>query len=229
MTRRYRSILFLSGAGLPDWVWDGVRQRLDPWCDTRVAARPRHSGAALSDYAEAALADASGEQVVLVAHSAGGVVGAEIAGIAPERIGGLLAVSAVMPPHGGSFVTAMPIPNRWILGAAMRLAGTRPPESEIRRSLAHGLDDRTVDRLVADFAPESQAYYRDRIGERRGNFGRGYVTTTRDRQLSPALQRRFATRLGASWRSELPTGHLPMVEDPEALSAVIASFLESQP
>lgn len=224
-----RSILLLSGAGLPPWIWDGVRDRLDASCDTRIAHRPERGSAGLRDSAEAAIASASAERVTIVAHSAGGVVGAEIAGLVPERIDGFLAISAVVPPPGGSFITAMPIANRWILGAAMRIAGTRPPDSAIRRSLAHGLDERIADRLIADFAPESQAFYRDRIGTPHWAGRRGYVTTTRDRELPPQLQRRFAARLGASWQRELPTGHLPMLEDPDSLAETITAFIYSPP
>ena len=229
MSTSHHSILFLSGAGLPAWIWDGVRRRLDGTRETRVAPRPGHGPSpSLREYAAEALDAAPAGSFTIVAHSAGGVVGAELARLAPERVDGLLAMSAIVPPPGGSFLTAMPIPNRWILGAAMRLAGTRPPESAIRRTLAHGLDGPTVDRLIAEFSPESQRYYRDRIGAQPWSGRIGYVTTASDRELPPGLQRRFAARLGTAWQRELATGHLPMLEDPDALAAVIAAFLGSR-
>ena len=224
-----QSILLLSGAGLPAWIWDDVRDRLGASYDTQVAPRPDNGAAGLRDYAEAAIGSVSAERVTIVAHSAGGVVGAEVARLNPERVSGFLAVSAVVPPPGGSFVTAMPVPNRWILSVAMRFAGTRPPDSAIRKTLAHGLDGEIVDRLIADFTPESQGFYRDRISTRPWNGWRGYATTTGDRELRPALQQRFAGRLDVSWRRELATGHLPMLEDPETLGEIITSFVESQP
>lgn len=229
MSTSRHSILFLSGAGLPAWIWDDVRDRLGASYTAQVAPRPEGGAAGLRDYAEAALGSMPAGRVLLVAHSAGGVVGAEIAALAPERVGGFLAISAIVPPPGGSFVTAMPIPNRWILSAAMRLAGTRPPDSAIRKTLATGVDEATIDRLIADFTPESQGYYRDRLGQQRWTGPRGYVTTTRDREVPPPMQRRFARRLGADWHRELATGHLPMLEDPGALTAAIVAFVESPP
>lgn len=225
MSTSLPSILFLSGAGLPTWIWEDVRQRLAEACTTQVAPRPANATAGLRAYADAALDAVPAERFVIVAHSAGGVVGAEVVRLAPERVTGFLAVSAIVPRPGGSFLTAMPAPNRWILSAAMRLVGTRPPDAAIRRSLAHGLDERTSDRLVADFTPESQGYYRDRTGAQPWGGRRGYVTTTGDRELPRALQRRFAARLGAPWQRELATGHLPMLEGPGALAASIASFV----
>jgi len=57
---------------------------------------------------------------------------------------------------------------------------------------------------------------------------RGYVVTTRDSQLSVAQRRRCAEHLGAGWRDDLDTGHLPMIEKPEALARSIARFLDER-
>ena len=228
MGTTHHSILFLSGAGLPPWIWDDVRHRLDDAHVTQVAPRPAGRETGLRDYAAAALDSMPAELFTIVAHSAGGVVGAEVTQLAPERVAGLLGVSAIVPRPGDSFLTAMPAPNRWILSAAMRLAGTRPPDSAIRASLAHGLDAQIADRLVADFTPEPQGYYRDRIGSRPWSGRRGYLATAADRELPPALQRRFSTNLAPSWRREIATGHLPMLESPDALAESIALFLDGR-
>lgn len=161
----------------------------------------------------------------MVAHSAGGVIAAELAQLAPERVTHLLGVSAIVPLPGDSFISAMPMPNRLILSLMMRLAGTRPPESAIRGSLAKGLDAATVDRIIAEFEPESQAYYRDPIGHAERHGKRGYLSTATDAELTAALQERFATNLGADWRRILVTGHLPMLENPRALSEAVSAFV----
>lgn len=228
MNTSHPSILFLGGAGLPAWIWDDVRRRLSGSHETRVAPRPVRSGAGVRDYADAAIGSMAADRFVVVAHSAGGVVGAEVMRLAPERVAGFLGVCAVVPQAGGSFITAMPVPNRWMLSAVMRLAGTRPPESAIRKILTHGLDDHVTDRLIADFNPEPQGYYRERIGEQSWKGMRGYAATTNDRELPAALQRQFAANLGVGWQHELSTGHLPMLENPEALTATITTFLNAR-
>lgn len=228
MSNPHPPILFLSGAGLPAWIWDDVRQLLDESHATQVAPRPTGATGGVRDYATAAIDSISAERFVIVAHSAGGVVGAEVLRLAPERVTGFLAVCATVPQPGDSFITAMPIPNGWMLSIAMRLAGTRPPESAIRRSLAHGLDEQTTDRLIADFTPEPQGYYRERTGTQTVDGPRGYVTTTNDREFPAALQRRFSANLGSTWQHELPTGHLPMLESPDALAETISGFLNAR-
>ena len=141
------------------------------------------------------------------------------------RMTAFLAVSAVVPAPGGSFVSSMPAPNRWILSAAMRLAGTRPPAKALRRGLGTGLGDEVVDRVVAEFTPESPRLYRDRTGDRAWDGRGGFLSTTLDAQMPTALQRRFAEQLGAEWTEEIATGHLPMLQDPPATAAAIDRFL----
>jgi pimeloyl-ACP methyl ester carboxylesterase len=223
-------ILLISGAGLPAWIWDDVQRALAWPHDVRVAARPaRGAEARLRDYAEAAIGSAPAGRFAIVAHSAGGVIAAEIARLAPDRISAFLAVTAVIPRPAGSFLAATPAPSRWVLSVAIWLAGTRPPASAIRRRLAYGIDDRTADRLVADFVPEAPGLYRDRTAHRSWSGRRGYVHTTRDRELPMAQQRRHAQRLGDTWEDSLDTGHLPMLEDPKAVAASIARFLDQVP
>lgn len=229
MSRSRVPILFVGGAGLPAWIWDEVRREFDDGRRSVVAARPTSARARLADYVDVALESAPAGVFAVVAHSGGGVVAAEVARRVPERVAGFLGLSAVIPPAGGSFISAMPAPSRWVLGAVMRFGGTRPPDSAIRRGLAHGLDDRTTARIIADFQPESNRYYRDRTGRGTLTGWRGYVRTIGDRELPPALQRRFAGHLDASWHEDLDTGHLPMIERPEAVAGLITRFLVTRP
>ncbi|MFC0505184.1 alpha/beta fold hydrolase [Micromonospora costi] len=223
-------ILFISGAGLPAWIWDDVHQRMGWPHEVQVAARPsRGVEGSLRDYAEAAIGSAPTGRFAIVAHSAGGVIGAEVARLAPERVSAFLAVTAVIPKAAGSFISAMPVPNRWLLNVAMRVAGTRPPASAIRGRLAHRLDDQAAGRLIAEFTPESPGLYRDRTGHRSWSGRRGYVLAAQDRELPVALQRRCAQRLGHAWADTLDTGHLPMLEAPRALASSITRFLGARP
>jgi len=217
-------VLFLSGAGLPPWMWDDVRARITDR-PTYVGPRPPGADASLADHAAAALDSVATDRFVIVAHSAGGMVAAEIAGQRPDRVAGLLGVSCVVPAPGASFVGSMPLPSRAILGLVMRILGTRPPQKALRAQAA-GLPEPVVDRIVGDFVPESQRYYRDSAPEAVMSTRRGYVCTTGEDKRSETMQRSFAQRLGISRPDELATGHLPMLEDPDALAEKIVSFVD---
>ncbi|MCS5478152.1 alpha/beta hydrolase [Corynebacterium sp. YIM 101645] len=229
MNLERRPILFIGGSGLSGWIWEDVRARLGAHPGDGVTARPATgTRASLRDYAAAALDSAPGGEFTVVAHSSGGVIAAELARRAPERVAALLAVSAVIPAPGRSFIETLPAPNRWLLGLVMSLTSTRPPASSIRRGLAYGLNEELAGRIISGFVPESRHLYRDRVGAGTWAGRCGYVLTTRDRELPFAVQRKSAQTLGAEWTREIATGHLPMLEDPRALTAAITDFLAEE-
>lgn len=119
----------------------------------------------------------------------------------------------------------MPAPKRWILPTAMRLAGTRPPAEAMRRGLCAGLREDVVERVVAEFTPESLNLYQDETGIHAWPGRRGFLLTSHDKELAPGLQRRFAQRLGAQWSKDIATGHLPMLQNPAATATAIRDFL----
>lgn len=221
-------LLFLNGAGLRTWIWDPVIDRLGDSHQSAVAQRPGSGNAvpadaSLADYADAALNSAPAERFLVVAHSAGGMVAAALTRMAPQRVAGVLAVSAVVPKAGGSFVSCMPAPQRWVLPLVMRVAGTAPPESAIRKGLASALPAEQASRIVSDFVPESHGLYRDRIPDVTFPQPRGYVTTTQDKEIPEGRQRTFGARLGGR-QYPLDTGHLSMLEDPDGLTDIIREF-----
>lgn len=220
------NVLLLSGAGLPAWIWDDLRAELG--MNSLVGPCAVSPVASPIDVAKAALAAAPPGPLHLVAHSAGGMIAHTIARHAPDRIASILGVSAIVPKEGGSFLSSMPIPQRWALSLILRFVSTRPPKSAIRESLAAGLDEATVDRLIATYTPESQRYYRVWIRPRRWTGPTGYVVTTNDRELTPERQRHYLRNLGATTEFTLDTGHLPMLEQPGALAACFREFVGSQ-
>lgn len=228
MTPQQEPQLFISGAGLPSWIWDDTRLALRSTHEAVVATRPTRDDASLSDYANAALESAPWKQFAVVAHSIGGTISAEMLRIAPERISAFLAVSAVIPKPGASFVTAMPFPNRLILGAAMKFAGTRPPESRIRKGLASGVDSETAERIVREFQPESKPLYRDKTGERQLPERRGFLFTSQDKEIPLNMQRRFAQNLALGWEDSMSTGHLPMLESPAEFARIVDRFITGE-
>lgn len=216
-------ILFLSGAGLPGWIWDSVRALIP--VGSAVAEYPKRADATLRDYADTVLAQAPGPKFTIVAHSIGGVVASEVAALAPDRVDGLLGLAASMPVAGKSFLGALPAPQRTIVGLIMRFAGTRPPEKAIRSGLCAGVSDEDAARIVAEFAPESQPLYRDHVSPRTFPARRGYVVTTEDAEFPAAWQRRYSAELGSVWQRDIATGHLPMLQDSETLARMISEFM----
>ncbi|WP_127793848.1 alpha/beta fold hydrolase [Agromyces sp. LHK192] len=218
----YRFLL-ISGAGLPAWIWEPT-SRLVGAEQCVVAPRSAVQAAVLSDHVASALEAAPADRFVVVAHSAGGAIAAALAATAPDRVAGILGVSAVVPAPGRSFLGSLPVPARFVLGAAMRIAGTRAPATAIRAGVAAGLPPATADRIVTDVVAESSSVLRGRVPRIPDGIARGFVLTAADRELPQRMQERSADVLDATWRRTLPTGHLPMLEAPEALAEAMISF-----
>lgn len=222
-------LLFLSGAGLPAWIWDDVRAGLPG--PSIVATRPAAGAGTVTAYAQTALEEAPDGPFAVVAHSAGGVVAGELVRLAQGRVGAVLGVAAVLPAAGASFTSSFPFPQKAVLPLLLRLAGTRPPESAIRKGLAAGLDEDTVQRLIADLEPEPLKYFTSRTASdvaMRGVPNKQYLLTTNDAELPAKLQRRYAQQLGVTLAAEVASGHLPMLTHPAAVVAAVRSLSTSR-
>lgn len=227
MTTTNTPLLFLTGAGLPSWIWDDVRASLSPARPTAVAGHPSTASASLADHAQRVLDEVAWPRFVVVAHSIGGVVATALANRAPQRVDAILGIAAAVPAPGRSFLGSLPLPGRLVLGAVVRVVGTRPSEKAIRSGLTGGLDAPVADRIVADFAPAPRWLYRDHTPWRRYPDRRGYLFTSQDRELTLRQQEGFARELDATWRRTLASGHLPMLQEPEQFGMAIRDFCEA--
>ena len=221
------ALLLLSGSGLRPWIWDEFVSELPADTGVGVASRPLGSEASLSSYVEQAIEAAPAERFTIVAHSLGAIVGLAVASAVPERVTGLVVIAGAVPSPPGSFLSAMPLPNRWVLSLMMRIAGTRPPDKVIRKSLAAGLEPSVADRLVNEFEPDSGQVFRTQINRTDLPVHRGYVTTSNDPEMPTKLQQRFIEALDPAWTTTIDTGHLPMLEDPSGLAAAVLDYIES--
>jgi len=227
-------IVFIHGAGLKAGIWEKVSEGLAFPCllaeyPSREETSEARKSLALQDYAAHLVKQIAAwpvERVVLVAHSIGGVVALQVAEALKDRIAGLVGVGAVIPARGGSFLSALPWPQRTIMGMVLRMLGTKPPESAIRQGLCHDLPADKADEIVNGFVPEAVRVYKDRVGAAVPDVPRWYVKLELDRELSPALQDRMAANMGAQQVVHVPSGHLPMLSKPVELQRQLAAFVE---
>jgi len=224
--------LFLSGAGLRSWIWSDVASLVETDC--LAAEYPgREKGdepgsISLNDYVEFVLSQLSRwnrEEVIIVAHSIGGVIGMELASRLGTRLAGFVAVGGAIPKPGDSFLSLQPFFTRILLRAVLRFSGTKPPDSMIAKGLCNDLSGEQTERIVASFVPESIEIYRQKNGSPIPTVRRLYVRLTADRQMSLELQNRMVEILHPDRVVDLATGHLPMLADPAALASVLNRFL----
>jgi len=214
-----------------------------PWCWERLVGPLRDRGhdvvtpelpsedteLGLDDYAETidrALGDA--DDVVLVPHSLGGLVGPVVAGQRPLRA--LVYLTALVPEPGLSFSNQLSASSEPIL----LFEGGRMVDDEGRSYW--GDPDATARIMYGDLSPEDAAWAVERLRPQAQRSQtepspappRGMrvesIIGANDRVVSPAWSRRIAReRLGVG-PIELPTGHFPMITHSELLADALAQL-----
>jgi pimeloyl-ACP methyl ester carboxylesterase len=181
----------------------------------------------LDDYADAidrALGDA--DDVVLVPHSLGGLVGPVVARRRPLRA--VVYLCGLVPEPRLSFGEQLSAADEPVL----TISGGRAVDE---RGRSHWPDpDATAQIMYPDLDPEDAAWAFERLrpqaqrsqGERSPEPPAGLrvesIVGTEDRLVSPDWSRRVAReRLGVE-PVEIPTGHFPMITHPELLARALA-------
>ncbi len=220
------TVAFLSGSGFPAWYWRDVRDALGL---RSYVVDYLKGDATLTAHAQA-IADGSGNaRLVLVAHSIGGTVATQLCAIAPDRVAGILGIAAVFPPPGETYLDTLPRRQRLVERTGIRLLGAKPPRGMILKAYAKEVPEATARRLADEFEPESPRLFTGRVGTPRFPDARGYILTCKDEGMPPARQERYAAALGATYRREIASGHLPMLTNADELASLIREFVVDCP
>lgn len=217
-------VVFLHGSGTGPWIWDATRRHL-PVASTALTVPSIRPGTDPILCASEVVSDpafpAHGP-VVLVLHSLAGVMETPLVKAIGARLRHVVHVASVVPAPGRSFASTMGFPASLILPILFffRPEGLAPSPSMIVNELGTDLDDATQSELVARFRPERRGLFLERVPVEEVRIPRTYLLCERDRSVSPALQTRIATRLGATVRN-IDTGHLPMLSRPAEIADII--------
>ncbi|MEX2396296.1 MAG: alpha/beta hydrolase, partial [Balneolales bacterium] len=227
-------IVFLYGAGLNASIWDNLLPHLN--YPTLAVEYPNRGMAGnvnksltLEDYHREILDQLSHRKernVLIVAHSIGGIFCNKLGVELKDRLVGIVAVGAIMTEKGTSFLSAIPWLQRIITQVLIKSLGTRPPDSQIKKGLCHDLPDEVTRKIVSDFTPESPAIYTEPIPDPVPKCSALYIMLNDDKSISIPVQKKSAARLLQANTVALDTGHLPMISQPEKLAGLITGFLE---
>ncbi len=226
-------IVFIHGAGLGGWIWSDVASKVSvPYvCADYTALNRSNNEATLADYVNSLHQQVAGlkvDKVVIVAHSIGGVVGVELSKRLGDKVAAFMAVSAAIPKPGGSFISTLPFPQKFVMPIILKLAGTKPPESAIRSGLGGGLSAAQADEIVAKFQQESSHVYSDATSDQPiPKFRSYYLRTTHDKEFTMPVQNASLARLSNTAVFDIDSGHMPMLSHADLVAEQINAALRA--
>lgn len=226
-------VVLIHGAGLRAWIWDDVKLDLPTLAISlphRGEPKETRANLTLDDYTKDVLDQIRAwhtGKVVVVAHSLGGVIGLEVAYKLGEQLAGFVGVCAAIPETSKSFVSTLPVPQKFIMPLILRLAGTQPPASAITAGLCNDVSPELAQKVVADFSAESRAVFTEPVGYGPLAVPTMYIRTTNDKEYPATLQTAMAQRLPQVEIHDIDSGHMPMLSQPGQLSERLNTFTVS--
>ena len=210
------------------WCWDELRPYLSgPSVAVNLPGRDSKSDYAsitYQDWSDSATQQVAGllpRDLVLVAHSMGGISAPEVAKRLRSRVRGIVFLAAVVPPEGWSF-------ERWS-GTTIEGPIWSVPTEAARGFLCTGMSDAMADALLQRLNAEPAAVLRhpiSRIGV--PDVPVLYIQAEQDvTGLGPSEVERLALSFPRVQHVVVQGGHNVMMTQPEALAAVINKFTRS--
>ena len=168
--------------------------------------------------------------VVLVGHSAAGVVMQAAAPRAAGKVAALVFHNAFILGHGRSMIESIPpeIAEKFRADAAASPDNSLMVDADfVAAVLMAGADEETIDQTLADLVPQPFDYYTHRVDIRpftRMTCPRYVLLAADDASLPRAAWLAMAENLGEHKVFEIPGGHEVLYTDPDSLARALAAI-----
>lgn len=228
-------IVFIHGAGLGKFIWNEIQLNLNYSSLTiefpnRNTDDKANSKLSFEEYVTNAISDVKDfgkEKLIIVTHSIGGLVGLRIAEHLKDKTIGFVGIGSAIPKNGKSFVSCLPFPQKLLIPLVMKLTGTKPPKSSIKKGLCNDLKPSQAEKVVEKFTAESRGLYTENSKTKIPNVKKLYVELINDKEFSVSVQKKMAKNLNCKNIVTLESGHLPMLSVPEKLAVILNEFIHN--
>lgn len=232
-----KTYVLVHGSWMGAAGWGPVADRLrEEEAEVLTPELPAHgddpgdpADATLAAYVDrvASAIEGAGRPVILVGHSMGGIVISATAEERPDDIARLVYVAAYVPQDGESLFDLAMTDGDSDIGANLvdHEDGTLGIQPDAFADLfCADCDAEGRAALVAGYRPEPAAPLATPVALTGGAFGalpRTYVSTARDRVISPDLQSRMIDATPMDRELTLETSHVPMLAAPDVLAELL--------
>lgn len=243
------TFLLIHGAWQGAWAWQKLTPLLEAAGHTAIAVDlpgDGHDDTPPKDvstmlYAErvADLVDGSAAPVIVVGHSMGGTVAAQVSELRSDKIAVAIYLCAFLLPNGESIVDFYERAwQDWMTGAHARVsysedghASMIDPTSaiDVFYNTAEPADARTA---AAQLTPQPEGGRRSKLqvsSEKFGSVPRVYIETLQDQSVFNELQKQMYAETPCEKLYSLNTDHAPQLCAPEKLAAVLTEIAGEYP
>jgi pimeloyl-ACP methyl ester carboxylesterase len=230
-----KRFILLHGAGLGAWIWDRVLPELAAPAEAidlpGRAGKGQPGDVALQHAIDFVAGRARGYRSIVVGHSFSAEVALGVASAYPQHVAAVVLVGGVTPVNGKSFLSLVPIPQRWFLRLMLKRArtGIKLPPKLVKKEYCSDLDPAATELVLSKITPEAPGLYLDKLtwGAMPRNLPRLYVKLLKDKSVPPKQQDEMTQRIAPTGLETLNSGHLPMLGQPREMAAVLNRFVLS--
>lgn len=171
------------------------------------------------------------EPVILVGHSLAGFVISQVAEEMPDKIEKLVFIAAMIPYEGKTVFDIVNADKESQLLQNLIFAEDKSWATVNEETLKNVVYNKASSEQIAEAAPNlvhqaTQPFFAavETNANAFGKIDKTYIVCEHDKILSPAAQRNLVEKIGISKSLTLSTGHIPNVENPEALAQAILNI-----
>jgi pimeloyl-ACP methyl ester carboxylesterase len=172
--------------------------------------------------------------VVLAGHSMAGMVVSQVAERLPQHLRAVLYMAAYLPQDGQSLQQLAQGDGESLVGQNMEFAADYSTVSiksaAVGEAIAGDLPLEVQAYIASSQRPEPLAPFQGAVHLSAANFGavpKGYLSTTLDRAVTPALQKQMLAATPVVKVEHIATSHLPFVAKPQECVEKLLALLEA--
>lgn len=225
-----QNLVLIQGVHLDGSSWNDLKGKLDAESfsimDLGRIGRDTETAASLKMIAEQSCA-AVPEKSSLVAHSFGGAIANSMTGICPEKISKIIYVSALVPLNGEKPFDLMNKTDKTNYGKVVTFGKFKiVPKEAI--TFFKGTDAQVnTEGTLPQLYPEWSSLGSEAVIYDEAKFSaipKVYLYTEKDTVISLTTQFQYTSRTGIKNSDGIPTGHFPMISNPERLAQLITKW-----